>query len=56
MKICKNNFDIRLCNVFYCHKCSFMIGNECKWLRITNTVKSECGGVKSNSISDIFTL
>lgn len=56
MKICKNNFDICLCNLDYCFNCSFLIGNECKWLRITRDFKSRCGGVKSRHLSDIFTL
>lgn len=56
MKICKNNFDIQFDNVFYCPKCSFLIENECKWLHTVRTFKSECGGVKSRNLSDIFIL
>lgn len=57
MKICKNNFDIHLYNIYHCINCSFKIGNACKWLPITRDYKPlKCGGVKSNNLSDIFTL
>ena len=56
MKICKNNFDICLCNINFCRNCSFLIGNGCKWHYIVRKFKSECGGVKSRILSDIFTL
>lgn len=56
MKICKNNFDIYLFNAIYCQECSSAIGNECKWFCITGIDTPGCGGVKSNTLSDIFTL
>ena len=56
MKICRNNFDIHFGDVLYCYKCSFKIGNECKWLRIVGAATTECGGIKSNNLSDIFIL
>lgn len=56
MKICRNNFDICLCNLDYCFNCSFLIGNECKWLRTIGKSILECGGIMSHDLSDIFTL
>lgn len=57
MKLCKNNFDIRFANCIYCQKCSFqMIGYECKWFDIVGNNTPGCGGVKSHTLSDIFTL
>jgi len=55
MKICKNNFDICLLNVS-CINGYFKIGYECKWLNIMGNFKSPCGGIKSYTLSDIFTL
>lgn len=56
MKVCKNNFDICFYDMYYCHNCSFRIGNECKWIHIMRKATLECGGVESNNLSDIFTL
>ena len=55
MKICKNNFDIRLCSNVICKRCVFMIENKCRWIHIINT-PLWCGGLTLNSLSDIFTL
>ena len=55
MKICKNNFDIRLWSNVTCKRCVFMIGNKCRWTHIIN--KPLCsGGVILKNLSDIFTL
>lgn len=56
MKLCKNNFDIYFTNCIYCGKCSFQIRHECKWLNIVGINTQRCGGVKSYTLSDIFTL
>lgn len=58
MKICKNDSDIILYPVTRCSKCAIktQIG-LCKWFKIVGAHSSmECGGVKSNNLSDIFTL
>jgi hypothetical protein len=58
MKICKNDSDIILYPVTKCSQCAIktQIG-LCKWFKIVGTHNSmDCGGIKTDILSDIFKL
>ncbi len=57
MKICKNHFDIILYPVTKCSQCALRIyRSPCLWLRVAGKSILNCGGIRQNSISDIFKL
>lgn len=57
MKICKNNFDIMIYAVSSCKRCALGIGTkDCCWADIFKKYSFNCGGVVTQSTSDIFKL
>lgn len=57
MKICKNHFDIILYPVTKCSQCALRTHRSpCLWLRVVGNRTLTCGGIRQNSISDIFKL
>lgn len=57
MKVCKNNFDIVICPVRSCKYCAFGISTQkCCWADIFKKYSFNCGGVVTQSTSDIFKL
>lgn len=57
MKICKNHFDIILHPITRCSQCALRTRRSpCLWLRVVGNSILTCGGIRQNSISDIFKL
>jgi hypothetical protein len=57
MKICKNKFDIILYPVARCSECGLDTHmRPCLWLKLYGKATLDCGGVKTNILSDIFKL
>jgi hypothetical protein len=57
MKICKNNFDIVVYAVTTCDHCTFgRNSKDCCWVDIFKKYSFNCGGVVTQSTSDIFKL
>lgn len=58
MKICKNHFDVIISPVDKCSQCALRTRpRPCLWLRVVGTHHTlNCGGVRLNSLSDIFKL
>lgn len=55
MKICKNEFDIILYPVTRCSQCALNTSKRpCLWLKICPKARVDCGGVKTDVLSDIF--
>ena len=56
MKICKNNFDIVIKTTTKCSECALRIHTRpCLWIKLVSTkVTLDCGGVRTNVLSDIF--
>lgn len=57
MKICKNNSDIILYPLAICHSCAFNPLTRCLWVKAIKYMPSVgCGGIKADTLSDIFRL
>jgi hypothetical protein len=57
MKICKNNLDLIAYPVTSCEHCAFGISTQtCFWVSIFKKYSFNCGGVVTQSTSDIFKL
>lgn len=57
MKLCKNNFDIVVYAVTTCDHCTFgRNSKDCCWVDIFKKCSFNCGGVITQSTSDIFKL
>lgn len=57
MKFCKNEFDIILYPVTRCSECVFNAHmHSCLWLKIYPVATLDCGGVRTDILSDIFKI
>lgn len=57
MKVSKNNFDIIVYAVTTCERCAFgRNSKECCWVDIFKKYSFNCGGVITQSTSEIFKL
>jgi hypothetical protein len=57
MKICKNEFDIRLCPLPRCPVCAIRTKTRpCLWVVAGLPATIQCGGIRVNVLSDIFKL
>lgn len=57
MKVSKNNFDIVVYPIATCALCAFGTNTKyCYWIDIFKKYSFNCGGVVTQSTSDIFKL
>jgi hypothetical protein len=57
MKICKNNFNVATYPVTSCGHCAFGTSTKtCFWVSVFKKYSFNCGGVVTQSMSDIFKL
>ena len=57
MKVCKNHFDVIIKSVSKCAQCALKVSTRpCLWFKIAHINTLDCGGIRTNSLSDIFKL
>lgn len=57
MKICKNNTNIILYPVTQCSNCDLRVRvSPCIWFKVVGNNSINCGGIRIDSLSDIFKL